>query len=45
MGLCLVSGKNFGFAVVNFSQGFRFVVVEWVAIPGVWVYAEHGSMG
>ena len=24
MGLCLVSGKNFGFAVVDFSQGFGF---------------------
>ena len=29
MGLCLVSGKNSGFAVVDFSQGFGFVV--WVA--------------
>jgi hypothetical protein len=45
MGLCLVSGKNFGFVVVDFSQGFGFVVVEWVAFPGVWVYIEHGSMG
>jgi len=33
MGLCLVSGKNFGFAVVDFSQGFGFAVVEWVAFP------------
>jgi len=45
MGLCLVSGKNFRFVVVDFSQGFGFVVVEWVAFPGVWVYTEHGSMG
>ena len=43
MGLCLVSGKNFGFAVVDFSQGFGFVV--WIAFPRVWVYTEHGSMG
>ena len=28
--LCLVSGKNF--AVVDFSQGFGFAVVEWVAL-------------
>jgi hypothetical protein len=32
MGLCLVSGKNSGFAVVDFSQGFGFVV--WVASHG-----------
>jgi hypothetical protein len=38
MGLCLVSGKNFGFAVVDFSQGFGFAVVEWVAFPWVLVY-------
>jgi len=30
--LCLVSGKNFGFDVVDFSQGFGFAVVEWVAL-------------
>jgi hypothetical protein len=30
--LCLVSGKNFGFAVVDFSQGFGFTVVEWVTL-------------
>ena len=45
MGLCLVSGKNFGFAVVDFSQGFGFAVVEWVAFPWVSVYTEHGSIG
>jgi hypothetical protein len=28
----LVSGKNFGFDVVDFSQGFGFAVVEWVAL-------------
>jgi hypothetical protein len=44
MGLFLVSGTKFGFAVVDFSQGFGCVVVEWVAFPGVWVYTEHGSM-
>jgi hypothetical protein len=43
MGLCLVSGKNSGFAVVDFSQWFGFVV--WVAFPRVWIYTEHESMG
>jgi len=32
MGLCLVSGKNSRFAVVDLSQGFGFVV--WVASHG-----------
>jgi hypothetical protein len=45
MGLCLVSGKNFGFAVVDFSQGFGIAVVEWVAFPWVSVYTDHGSIG
>ena len=30
--LCLVSKKIFGFVVVDFSQGFGFVVVEWVVL-------------
>jgi hypothetical protein len=42
-GLCLVSGKNSRFAVVDFSQGFGFVV--WVAFPRVWIYTKHESMG
>jgi hypothetical protein len=47
-------GLIFGFVVVDFSQGFGFAVVEWVAFLWVSVYrawellvtvklTEHGS--